>query len=47
MSDIMTVKEAREIMGEDAANLTDEAVAKLIDDLDAIAHLAIHQFIQK
>jgi len=47
MSTILSVKEARKILGKDAQKLSDEEVAKLIDDLDFLAKHAIKQFKEK
>jgi len=47
MKPIMTVKEARKIMGKDAEKFTDEEITKIIDDLDFIAGMAIKDFKSK
>lgn len=39
---IITVKEARKIMGKDAQKLSDEQLRQLIDDLDMIAMLQLN-----
>ena len=41
---IMSVKEARKIMGMDAAKFSDDEIEKLINDLDSLAGMAIKQF---
>lgn len=41
---IISVKEARKILGKEAKNMTDQEVAKLIDDLDFLAKYAIQQY---
>ena len=41
---IITVKEARKILGKDSKKLTDEEIAKLIYDLDFLARYAIRNF---
>lgn len=41
MKPIITVKEARKIMGKDANKFTDEELEKLIDDLHTIARFTI------
>lgn len=41
---VITVKEARELLGKDYRSLSDEAVEKLINDLDFIARYPIKQF---
>ena len=38
---VMTVKEARELLGTDAESMTDEQVAKLVEDVDVLAKLAL------
>lgn len=37
----MSVKEARKILGKDAEKMTDDEVAKLIEDVDELAKLAL------
>lgn len=37
----MSVKEAREIIGEDAKNMTDIQIIKLINDVDVLATIAV------
>lgn len=44
MKPVITVKEARKILGKEAHKLTDEQIEKLIDDLDFIARYAIKNF---
>lgn len=41
---IITVKEARKILGKDAHKLSDEELEQLINDLDFIARYAIKNF---
>ena len=41
---IISVKEARKLMGKEAEKYTDEQVIKIITDLDFIAGMAIKQF---
>lgn len=41
---IISVKEARKLMGKEAEKYTDEQVIKIITDLDFIASMAIKQF---
>jgi uncharacterized protein (DUF1778 family) len=41
----MTIKEAREIIGEDAANMTDEQMQELMDSLDALADIVIDLYL--
>jgi hypothetical protein len=41
---IITIKEARKLLGKDAQTMSDEAVEQLISDLDFIARYAIKQF---
>lgn len=43
---IMTVKEARKLLGKDDLNLTDEEVAKLVDDIDFLARMAIDSYLK-
>lgn len=44
---IITIQEARKILGKDAQKLTDQEVEKLIDDLNFIARYAIKHFKSK
>lgn len=37
MKPIMSVKEARKLLGKTASNMTDEEIAKVVDNLDEIA----------
>ena len=37
----MSVKEARKLLGKDAKDMTDEQVAKLIEDVDELAKIAL------
>lgn len=41
---IISVKEARKILGSKSRNMSDKDVQKLIDDLDFIARYAIKNF---
>lgn len=41
MKPIMTVTEARELLGKDAESMTDEQVAKMVKDVDELAILAL------
>lgn len=41
---IITIKEARKILGKTANNLTDQDIEKLVDDVDHIAIYAIKNF---
>ena len=41
---IITVKEARKILGKAAQKLTDDEIERLVDDLDVIARYAIKNF---
>ena len=43
---VMTVQEARKLLGDEAKGMTDEEVQKLIDDLDIIAQYSI-KLVQK
>lgn len=47
MNPIITVKEARKIMGKEAEKYTDDEIAKMVEDLDFIARLAIKDFKEK
>jgi hypothetical protein len=47
MNEIMSVVEAREIMGVDADKFSDEEIEKLIGDLDFLAGMAIKRFDEK
>lgn len=38
---VMSVKEARELLGKDAKDMTDEQVTKLVEDVDELAKLAL------
>ena len=38
-SQLMTVKEARKLLGKDAGSLSDEQVERLVNDLEEIARL--------
>ena len=40
---VMTVKEARELLGDEANGMTDIEIERLIDDLDLIARYALKQ----
>ena len=44
---IISVKEARKLMGRNAKNLSDEEVEKAITDLDFIARMAIRDYLEK
>ena len=44
MKPIISLKEARKILGKEAQKITDEELEKLIDDLDFIARYAIKEF---
>jgi len=37
----MSVKEARKLLGEEAKAMTDEQVAKLVEDVDELAKIAL------
>ena len=37
----MSVDEARTIIGDDASGMTDEQVAKLVEDVDRLAEIAL------
>jgi len=41
MKPIMSVKEARKILGKDAKNMTDDQIITLVDDVDELAKLAL------
>jgi hypothetical protein len=41
---IISVEEARKILGDEYSRLSDEDIIKLIDDLDFLARYAIKQF---
>jgi len=41
MQPIMSVDEARTIIGDDASGMTDEQVAKLVEDVDRLAEIAL------
>lgn len=41
MKPIMSVKEARKLLGKEAENMSDEQVAKLIEDTHELAKLAL------
>jgi hypothetical protein len=41
---VITVQEARKLLGKDSKALSDEAVEKLINDLDFIARYTIKNF---
>jgi len=43
MNPIMTVKEARKIMGREAKKLSDHEIEKLINDLDFMAGIALKE----
>lgn len=47
MKPVITIKEARKIMGKEAEKYTDDEIAKMVDDLDFIARLAIKDFKEK
>lgn len=38
---IISIKQARELLGEEALNMSDEEVQQLIDDFDVIAQYSI------
>jgi hypothetical protein len=38
---IMTVKEARKLLGKKYANITDEEVAKMVSDTEMLAEIAL------
>lgn len=44
---IISVKEARKLMGKEAEKYTDEQVIKIITDLDLMADIAIKQIKKK
>ncbi len=44
MKPIMSVDEARKILGKTAVDMSDEELEKLIDDLDALAHAYIESY---
>lgn len=44
---IISVKEARKLMGKEAEKYTDEQVIKIITDLDFMAEMAIKEFKKK
>lgn len=41
---VMSVKEARKLLGTDAQALSDEEIRKILDDLDFLAQMAIRKF---
>lgn len=44
LSMVISVEEAREILGKDGEKLTDDEIVKLIDDLDGIARATIRAY---
>jgi len=46
MQSIMTIKEARKLLGKDCKNMSDEQVAKIIEDLHALAKLTLDVYIE-
>ena len=42
---IMSIEEARELLGKDADKMSDEEIEKLICDLDVIARWAIRDYL--
>lgn len=44
---IISVKEARKLLGKDAESLTDKYIEELIVQLDEIARLTIRQFMER
>jgi hypothetical protein len=40
---VISIEEARELLGDDAKNMTDESVEKLIRDLDVMAKYALQE----
>jgi len=44
---VMSVKEARKLLGKDATSLSDEEIEKLISDLEFIARQAIRSYHSK
>jgi len=47
MSEMMTIKEARKILGDKYAGITDEEIERIVEDLTVIARLTIKDLIQK
>jgi hypothetical protein len=43
---VLSVKQARELLGDEASEMTDEEVQKLVEDFDIIAQYAI-KLVQK
>ena len=44
MKPIITIKEARKILGEKYKNMSDEEIERIVNDLHMIAKLTIEQF---
>lgn len=44
---IISIKEARKLLGKNNKDLSDEEIAKLVEDLDFLAKHAIEQFKEK
>ena len=46
MSEVITIEEARELLGDSAKNMSDEEIDKVVDNLDSLARAFIQSYLR-